>query len=156
MTGTAELLAEDLAEENEDLCSAQVRLLEDIEVADLEDLSQVLLVSSTYGTGEVPEPSKELFNNLDEQRPNLNGLLYGVISLGDRTYPKTFARGGQLWDELLLKCNACRVGDVLCLDASSGEDPLDASSHWFKKWLVALEERLSSGRLDKTLRRASS
>lgn len=135
MTGSAELLAEDLTDEFEDACELDLVLIEDADPDDLAGLGVVLIVSSTYGVGEVPEPSKAFYARIEEAAPDLSGLIYGVISLGDSTYHKTFARGGQLWDELLSKFGARRLGDVLKVDANAPDEPLDLARVWFEAWL---------------------
>jgi len=47
----------------------------------------LLLVVSTQGEGEPPESARELYTFLHGQRaPRLDGLLYGVLGLGDSSY----------------------------------------------------------------------
>ncbi|MBB3066987.1 flavodoxin domain-containing protein [Limibacillus halophilus] len=144
MTGQAELLAEDLADKFKEACDLGLILLEEAEPADLAAQKLALIVSSTYGVGEVPEPTKPVYARIKHERPDLSGLIYGVISLGDSTYHNTFARGGQLWDDLFAKCGAWRVGDILKLDATVPEDSLNLASTWFETWLEAARAQLEA------------
>ncbi len=145
MTGAAEALAEDLQAALGGSRQSTLALLEELSTDDLLDLPLALVVSSTYGVGEVPETAEEIHRALLERRPDLSGLVYGVISLGDRNYGDTFARGGENWIAALSACGAKRVGDMLRLDCQSGEDPLAAAEPWMMGWLRAAEALLEEG-----------
>lgn len=135
MTGTAEVLAEDLQSEFEDACAFRIQLLEDTEVETLEQEDLVLVVSSTYGTGDVPETAAPALEALRSDRPDLRGLSYGVIALGDGSYVNTFAQGGEHWDRALADCGARRVGEPLKIDCLATENPLEPAKAWFAEWL---------------------
>lgn len=142
MTGTAEALAEDLQSALGTVRPTQLRLLEDVTPDDFAALPLALVVSSTYGLGEVPETAEESFRALRAERPDLSGLVYGVISLGDRGYAETFAQGGRNWDEVLSDCGARRAGELLQLDSQSGDDPLVAAKPWLEGWLASADAML--------------
>lgn len=142
MTGTAEALAEDLQSALDDGRETQLRLLEDLSPDDIAALPLALVISSTYGVGEVPETAEETHRALQEQKPDLSGLVYGVISLGDSGYVDTFAQGGENWDAALAACGARRAGEFLRLDCQSGADPLETAEPWLAAWLQAAESLL--------------
>jgi flavodoxin len=135
VTGTAEMLAEDLRH-----CAAdhdiELVLAERTDVARLAAAEHLVVVSSTYGCGEVPDPAKPLFAALENDGGSLSHVCYGVVSLGDLSlYEATFANGGRLWDALLEKKGARRMCATLILDCSSGENLSELATGWFRLWL---------------------
>ncbi|MDB5798254.1 MAG: flavodoxin family protein [Paucimonas sp.] len=133
MTGTAEMLAEDVIEAHQAGNALRLQLAERTEAAQLDQVTNLVVISSTYGTGEVPDPGKPLFESLAGK--DLSRIRYGVISLGDSVYPNTFARGGLQWDERLEQCGATRLVEPLLLDASSDENMSDLAVAWSAGWL---------------------
>lgn len=135
MTGTAEALAEDIQSEFAADRAIAIRLFEEIDPTDLLTSPLILVISSTYGTGDVPEPAESTLEALKMRRPNLSGITYGVVSLGDSSYVDTFARGGEHWDAALSACGAKRAGELLKVDCLTGDDPLDYARNWLAEWL---------------------
>ena len=82
-----------------------------------------LVCSSTYGQGDVPDNAKNLYESLQTARPDLSGVQYGVIALGDRTYAETFCNGGRRFDAILAELGARRIGEIMLHDASAGTMP---------------------------------
>src|SRR5271163_297767 len=106
-----------------------------------------LICSSTYGSGDVPDNAQALFSSLETLRPDLHGIVYGLIALGDRTYGQTFCQGGLRFDKLLGELGAQRAGEVLLHDASAGTMAEDVASEWILPWverdlLPALAQRV--------------
>lgn len=133
MTGTAEMIAEDIQHSQE---GHELKLvLAESANGSVFQTRNLLVVSSTYGSGEVPDPGKPLFEALNSQRPDLSGLRYAVVSLGDTIYPDTFANGGRLWDALLLECGASRLVETLLLDASGADSMPDLAVAWAAEWV---------------------
>jgi MioC protein len=98
-----------------------------------------LICTSTYGQGDVPDNAKQLYASLCEGKPDLSGVRYGVISLGDMTYAQTFANGGRRFDAALAACGARRLGEVYCHDASAKTMPEEEALAWTREWLRGLE-----------------
>lgn len=133
MTGTAEMIAEDIqASQSGHELSLVLAERTDPSVFQARKL---LVVSSTYGVGEVPDPGKPLFELISRDSPDLSHLKYGVISLGDSIYQDTFANGGRLWDALLEECGALRVAETLLLDASDADSMSDHAVAWAAQWM---------------------
>jgi MioC protein len=80
----------------------------------------------------------ELYEALDVHQPDLSGLRYGVIGLGDSTYADTYNQGGMRFDTLLRELGAQRVGEVMRHNASSDELPEEAGVAWARQWLQVL------------------
>jgi MioC protein len=93
-----------------------------------------LIVTSTYGQGDVPDNAKPLYEALCAERPDLSRVRYGVFGLGDRTYAQTFNNGGKRFDDILGELGAKRIGERAMHDASSGDLPEDVALEWFAQW----------------------
>lgn len=135
MTGTAEMVAEEIVAAHGGRHAIELRLFEKSTQEMLAAAGRILVISSTYGEGEVPEPAVGFFEALKAARPDLCHMRYGVIALGDSGYVDTFAQGGRLWDGLLAECGAQRQDDILILDAADGSSPVDRAVDWAGDWL---------------------
>ena len=79
----------------------------------------ILIISSTYGQGDIPDGSKAFYNNLKVDAPNLDHINFAVFGLGDMTYKDTFAFGGKKFEQLFLDLNANKIIESFFHDASS-------------------------------------
>jgi MioC protein len=140
MTGTAEAVAKDI----QDVLAksghaAEIVLMDGQDARVFESQSApcdaYLICSSTYGSGDVPDNAQALFASLEKERPNLTGIVYGVIALGDQTYAQTFCHGGLRFDKLLTELGAQRAGEPLLHDAGAGTMAEDVASVWILPWL---------------------
>jgi MioC protein len=100
-----------------------------------------LVCTSTYGQGDVPDNAKALYESLLAQRPDLSGVQYGVVALGDRTYKDTFCNGGRRFDAILAELGARRIGDILFHDASSGTLAEEVAAEWIGPWADLAREQ---------------
>ncbi|MBN9427609.1 MAG: flavodoxin domain-containing protein [Burkholderiales bacterium] len=135
MTGTAEMIAEDLVAAFSKEHELTMVLAERTQPELFDGTQHLVVVSSTYGEGEVPDPGKPLYEGLRRKDGELKGLRYGVVSLGDSIYKETFANGGRLWDALLAERGATRLAETLLLDASGSADMSALAVDWFGAWL---------------------
>jgi len=148
MTGTAEAVAKDIEQALANAGhSAEIVLMDGRDASVFAKGGAFLVCTSTYGSGDVPDNAQKLFSSLEESRPNLQGIVYGVIALGDQTYGQTFCQGGLRFDALLRELGAQRAGDVLLHDASAGTMAEDVASEWVLPWfeqhlLPALAQRV--------------
>jgi MioC protein len=141
MSGTSEMVAFELepATRGHGL-KARILKAGQATPAGLAEQKLLLVCTSTYGTGEVPDEAKALVADLDAQRPSLEGLRYGVVALGDMKYPATFCGGGKTFDALLTELGATRIGAICEIDASTGVYPEEVAEEWFEDWVPALLE----------------
>jgi sulfite reductase alpha subunit-like flavoprotein len=146
VTGTAEIVADEVATVlAEQGCGAAVRLMDGLTAEVFSGGGVYLICSSTYGKGNVPDNAAALYASLGAARPDLSEVAYGVISLGDRRYPKTFANGGKRFDEILRDLGARRIGTLMEHDASSGILPEELAVEWARDWIgTVIAERVLS------------
>ncbi|MBC7603456.1 MAG: flavodoxin domain-containing protein [Ramlibacter sp.] len=138
MTSTADYVAQaiqmDCADVVEDI---EVLLMDGRDISAFDDPQALYLIcTSTYGSGDVPDNARALYDSLDTAPKFLGHVRYGVIALGDRTYLDTFAFGGKKFDERLQGLGAQRIGDVWCHDASAGTMPEELATVWCREWLA--------------------
>ncbi|MCY1204354.1 Sulfite reductase [NADPH] flavoprotein alpha-component [Variovorax boronicumulans] len=139
MSGTAEAVAEEVAALLQDQgWRSAIRLMDEISLDALRP-GLYLICSSTYGTGEIPDNGRNLFDALETQRPDLSGLRYGVIGLGDSVYPQTFCFGGKRFDELWGALGAERIGERLDHDRRSPLHPDEAALAWAEVWVRQID-----------------
>ena len=135
MTGTAQLVAEEVADALKARgVEAEVRPMDGLDAGIFAEGGAFLICSSTYGQGDVPDNAQKLFADLEQKKPDLSRLVYGVIALGDHTYAQTFCFGGKRFDALLASLGARRVGEVLLHDASAGTVPEEVAVEWIGPW----------------------
>jgi MioC protein len=136
MTGLAEICAEEIETA---LKSAgfepSVTLMDGLGVDAFDAYETFIIVSSTYGHGEIPDNGQALFEAV-EAGPDLSGKRYAIFALGDRTYSDTFCAAGDRWDAAISACGAARFIDVERHDASSGTLAEDVAGAWASGWSV--------------------
>lgn len=136
MTGTAEMVAEEMSDALAELGhEIEVEPMDDLDISVFDGGGDFLIVSSTYGQGDVPDNAMALYEGLVGDKPDLSAVRYGVFSLGDMTYSDTFNFGGKRFDKALEDCGATRVGAVFTHDASGGSIPEEDGVAWVREWI---------------------
>ncbi len=98
----------------------------------------LLFCTSNTGSGDLPENIVPVYNALRTEFPNIAYRKYGLINLGDSSYP-TFGEAGRLLDEALLDIGAQRLGDILTIDACADRYPQKTALSWTHNLLKAFE-----------------
>lgn len=116
-----------VAEEAEAILARQghsATVFEDPELSDWQQYQDkvALVVTSTTGQGDLPDSIAPLFHGIKDTVGFQPNLRYGVIALGDSSYPN-FCNGGKQFDALLQEQSAQRVGEMLFIDASEHPEP---------------------------------
>ena len=150
MTSTADYVAQaiqmDCAELIDDI---EVQLMDALDISVFDEASAknaiYLICSSTYGSGDVPDNARALYESMDANPQFLGHVRYGVIALGDRTYLQTFCNGGKRFDQRLQDLGAQRIGEVWCHDASSGTMPESEGAEWCRQWLTLALQAETTG-----------
>ena len=137
MTSTADYVAQAIQMDCADLIDEiEVVLMDGLGVEAFDEDALYLICTSTYGSGDVPDNARALYDALDANPKYLGHVRYGVIALGDRTYQQTFAFGGKKFDERLQGLGAQRIGEIWIHDASEGTMPETEGTAWCREWLV--------------------
>jgi len=150
MTSTADYVAQAIQMDCADLVDdIEVQLMDTLDISVFNEARAkdaiYLICSSTYGSGDVPDNARALYESMDAQPQFLGHVRYGVIALGDRTYLQTFCMGGKKFDERLQDLGAQRIGDVWCHDASSGTLPETEGTAWCRQWLTLALQAETTG-----------
>ncbi|GAA3698504.1 FMN-binding protein MioC [Oceanisphaera sediminis] len=94
----------------------------------------LLLICSTHGAGDLPDNIQPFSLQLNEQQPDLTGLAYLAIGLGDSAYD-TFCYAIHKLDRQLADRGAQRIGDRLDIDVSQPDPPELIAEKWLDHWL---------------------
>ncbi len=123
-SGNAESLAKRLAKEAASRgFAACVAGLDSLQAADLIKHPNLLLITSTWGEGEMPDNAVSFWEQLNQNgsSPVLDGVRYGVLALGDHNYGDTFCLAGKMIDERLAALGAMRLIDRVDCDVDFDE-----------------------------------
>ena len=136
-TGVAQLVAQEIELRLDDgEVRARTSLMEEVDVSVFREPAVFLICTSTYGQGDVPDSAKPFFDALRKQRPDLSGVRYGVIGLGDKgTHGATFCFAARKFDQLLGELGASRIGEPLFNDSNT-HLPEDEAAEWIDGWIA--------------------
>src|SRR6185437_6738821 len=96
-------------------------------VRQLKNEEDLLVIVSTYGEGDPPQPAVGFFEYLEGRRaPQLPNLRYSVLALGDSTYEK-YCEAGKRIDRQLQELGGARLHDRVDCDLDF-EEPAAAWS----------------------------
>ncbi|HLX81013.1 MAG TPA: flavodoxin domain-containing protein [Burkholderiales bacterium] len=144
MTGTAQLVAQELELVWDDgELKVETLLMDKLDASVFDREGIFLIVTSTYGQGDVPDNAKALYEDLKAKRPDLARVRYGVFGLGDRTYAETFNFGGKRFDDILAELGAQRIGERVQHDASSGVLPEEMAVEWGEGWIALAKDAVA-------------
>lgn len=141
MTGTAEMVAEDMMAEIGRIGghATEMLMMDNLDASVFERDGVFLIVTSTYGQGEVPDNALDFYESLTDGRPDLSAVRFGIFGLGDSTYGDTFNQGGQRFEQALTELGATLVGTRFAHNASGPDLPEAAGVSWVRDWLGELE-----------------
>ncbi|TDR42432.1 sulfite reductase (NADPH) alpha subunit [Tahibacter aquaticus] len=140
-TGNAKRLAEQLAK-NAESAGLQVRLLraDAYPTRELKSERLLIVVISTQGDGDPPDDARGFVDFLLGKRaPELAELKFGVLGLGDSSYP-LFCEIGKRLDARLAELGATRLLDR----ADADIDVERVAKPWAEKALQGVREQLKS------------
>lgn len=140
-TGNGEGIASLLAKEAEEQgYAATLRNMGDYEPRNLKRETLVAFVVSTHGEGDPPDDA-ELFHEfmLSTRAPNLTGLRYAVLALGDSSYVN-FCQTGREIDARLVALGAERLRPLLECDL----DFEDVAETWRREIVDGLDKWLDT------------
>ncbi len=136
MTSLAEICAEEIESALAKAgIESETHLMDGLSADAFAPYATFIIVSSTYGHGDIPDNGQALFEAL-EAGVDLSGKRYAVFGLGDMTYADTFCAASDKWDAVLSACGAMRMIDVQHHDASAGTLAEDVAADWAADQLV--------------------
>jgi sulfite reductase (NADPH) flavoprotein alpha-component len=135
-TGSSEGLARRLAKEAKKLgFETRVVGMENHSTVDLTKEKRLIIITSTYGDGEMPDNAQTFWDYLKNgTAPRLENLEYSVLALGDRNYVQ-FCQAGKAFDARLEQLGAKRIHPRVDCDVDY-EGP---STEWFGGLMKSLE-----------------
>ncbi len=139
-TGTAEFLCDDLTDALPDDYDCTVTSMENVDPASLDADTFYVLVSATFGSGDLPGTAQPFFDALEDRKPDLSHVRFAVFGLGDRTFAETFNFGSKKLMEQMLACKAQMIGERGIFDASSRDMPEEVAVPWLKDILDQLAQ----------------
>jgi len=134
-TGTAEFLCEDLETAFSDQHDCKVTSMDEVAPADLQRDTLYVLVTATFGSGDLPSTAIDFFETLERDTPDLSHVRFAVFGLGDRTFGETFNKGSEWLMEQMLACKAQMIGARGIYDAAMADMPEDVAEPWLRETL---------------------
>lgn len=138
-TGNGELVADSIADVLAANHDPSIYDMSEFAVEDLDTGDFLVVVCSTYGEGELPTGAEPFAEELDAEDPDLTGLRFAVLGLGDTVYGETFNRGGEIIAEMLSKRGAVQVGVHGRHDNSSPIKPAKFAEEWAQDLIPVIE-----------------
>jgi len=93
----------------------------------LSNHKRTLIITSTWGEGEMPDNAESLWQTVNSQSPALSGVNFSVCAIGDTAYDE-FCKAGVDWDNKYESLGANRVQTIQLCD-------VDYEPEW-EKWVA--------------------
>ncbi len=137
-TGNAKRLASDFAiAAKRNGVVAKLIGLDQYRATELSKEEYFFVIISTQGDGEPPSAAQKFFDFIHSERIILKNVKFGVLGLGDTSYP-LFCKAGEDVDEQLWRLGAQRVIDLKRCDVDYQED----AKEWFNLVLTTLGQQV--------------
>lgn len=133
--------ASEVAEQASVLLQGQgldVQVTEAPDIASLNNADALLVITSTTGSGDLPDNIAPFFVAINAEYPPLAGKPFGVIALGDSSYGESFCQAGRRFEALLEDLGARSLQPRLDIDAIEFFQATDASEGWLQAWGASL------------------
>ncbi|MDD5227773.1 MAG: sulfite reductase subunit alpha [Methylococcales bacterium] len=128
-TGTAESVARDAVKvAKAHGLNPVIKSMDEVDADALTKMETLLIVTSTYGEGEMPDNAQVLWSAVkDDSMVKLENLQFAVLALGDTSYD-LFCQAGIDWDNRLAELGATRLQTRVDCDVEY-EEPAEEWMH---------------------------
>jgi MioC protein len=138
-TGNAEMVADELLTALGSFgLAGKVHSMDDYPVEELCGQQMVILVTSTYGEGDLPDTAIPFFDALKQRSPDLSAMRFAAFGLGDSSYD-TYNNGIATLIDAVTDLGARQIGETGRHDAESGLDPCDTATAWVRETLASAD-----------------
>ena len=108
--------AEDLANQTKKIADkngldATVFDMDGFSASNLSNHKRILIITSTWGEGEMPDNAADLWEETCENNPSLSGVNYSICAIGDTDYDE-FCQAGIDWDIKFQELGATKVTEL--------------------------------------------
>lgn len=129
-SGNAEIAADDIAAALETYEIGTVIVpMDGVDLGYLPNTGLVIVVTSTYGEGELPMTAIPFYEALTTDRPDLSPVKFAAFGLGDSVYD-TYNNAIDTFVELMGELGAVQIGEVGKHDASGAESYEETAMAW--------------------------
>jgi flavodoxin len=140
-TGTSEMLCEDMQDDLGGAFETELTNMGEMDPANLDADTFYIVVTSTYGNGDLPQTAVPFLDNLEANNPDLSHVRFAIFGLGDMVFDQTFNNGSQQVMDKLIALGATMVGERGIYDASTAEPPEDLGVPWFQGITATLKDQ---------------
>lgn len=145
-SGTAEQLAWETANSLQQAGqSINVKAIQHLTLDDLKQQKRLLMIASTFGTGEAPDLALSFSQGLMKQTLDLSHLHVAVLALGSKEYADTFCVFGHEIAHWFKQCNAQFLFDTIEVNNVNADD----IGLWNEQLAIASHLDLGKIQLDK-------
>ncbi|MDG6881548.1 FMN-binding protein MioC [Phocoenobacter uteri] len=134
--GSAEYVADHLVEVLENQ-GKEISLFNNASFDDIKDQTQLLVVTSTHGAGELPDNIQPLFEEIAQSELDLSAMQFGVIGLGSSDYD-TFCFAVDTVEKILTEKGATLVCPSLKIDVVENFDHDSTAEEWLPSFIEKL------------------
>lgn len=140
MTGNNEEIAGIVEEAFQDL-DVQVDTTEisQADSADYEQADICVLVTYTYGEGDMPDEAQDFYDDLLEE--DLTGKIYGTCGSGDRFYEGHFCATVDDFDQAFAKTGATKGAESVKVDLAAEAEDIENLEAFVKKLVTVATNR---------------
>lgn len=130
-TGNSELVADAVAERFGEI-GFTVHLVDCVDAYPemLPEYEQLVFVVCTWSDGTFPDNTVPFFESLLAIKPSLDGVRFGVVGLGDRSYEPFYQSAAFRMRDALLQLGAEEVVPILEIEGVPGTLEFHAAEEW--------------------------
>ena len=92
--------------------------------------SNIVICTSTHGSGDLPDTTEPFYNTLLEQKPDLQHVRFTICALGDHGYDPYFCEAGKLFEQLFTHLGATPVAERFEIDGEPDEAQIELAQAW--------------------------